>query len=179
VKYTIPVLSISLVVLLVFACGCTVDSRSKTDAGNLSSEVPGTPSVVTIAPTGTDNTESPEPTVPVETIVSKMITIVPTSAVSQGITPGTATTTVDLGCLGTTNCHFYEQCMDGCRKNGVTNCEKVCCSSHCLDLPSDKQPACANACLTGATGTTVPTLIPLISPTDTLAPLETATLAPL
>jgi hypothetical protein len=173
-------LAISVVVLLVFACGCTMDTRSKTGSGNLSNEVQGTPTSVTIAPTGTGITETPEQTVPVETIISKTITIVP-----PGITsPVTVLPTLGDKCVyGSGNCHLFEQCMQGCISGGTTQTDcakKICCSSKCMDLPTmDEKTACANECLTGATGTTVPTLVPLSSPTETLASLEIPTLVPL
>lgn len=181
VKNTIPVLGISIIVLLVFASGCTGNIQSKAGVGNMSNEVPGTQTLVTVVPTGTDTMATPEPTVPVETIPSKMITIAPTGITS----PVTAvpTTLNDLCVFGSGNCHLYEQCMQSCISGGTsqTDCaKKICCSVKCFDLPtSDEKVACSNECLTGATGTTVPTLVPLESPTSTLAPLETETLVPL
>jgi hypothetical protein len=121
--------------------------QSKAKVGNMSNEGLGKPTLGTVIPTGTESTLSPEPTIPVETIVSKMITIVP-----KANTGANGNTKVDLGCLGTTNCHFYNLCMDGCKKNEGGDCEMVCCGSHCLDLPSEMQPSCANACLAQAGG---------------------------
>jgi hypothetical protein len=136
---------------------------------------------VTIAPTGTGSTVSPEPTVPVETIVSKTITIVPTGITSPVTVVPTALN--DQCIFGSGNCHLYEQCMQSCISGGTsqTDCDKkICCSTKCFDLPTvDEKTACANVCLAGATGTTVPTLVPLSSPTETLVPLETETLVPL
>jgi hypothetical protein len=155
--------------------------QSKAKVGNMSNEVLGTPTLVTVVPTGTESTLSPEPTVPVETIPSKMITIVPTG-ITSGVT-AVPTTLTDLCVYGSGNCHLFEQCMAGCIGGGTSQVDcakKICCSSRCMDLPTpDQKVACANECLTGATGTTVPTLVPLESPTSTLAPLETETLVPL
>jgi hypothetical protein len=181
VKSPAPVLVIAVVILFLLACGCTMNAPGKTGPGNLSGNAQDTQTQVTIAPTGTGDTEPPSPTIPVETIQSKMMTIVPTGLT----TPVTAipTTLGNLCVFGSGNCHFYEQCMQGCISGGTsqTDCDKkICCSSKCMDLPtSDEKTACANECLTGATGTTVPTLVPLSSPTETLAPLETPTLIPL
>jgi hypothetical protein len=181
VKDTVPVLVISVVVLLVFACGCTMNTQKKAGYGNLSNEVSGKPTLPTFVPTGTESTVSPEPTVPVETIVSKMITIVPT--VTERTVTKVPPTLADVCVFGSKNCHLYEQCMAGCINGGSsqTTCAKnICCSVKCMDLQTvDEKVACSNECRTGATGTTVPTLEPLSSPTETQAPLETATLVPL
>ena len=181
VRYTIPVLVISITLLLFFASGCIGNTPSKAGSGNLSNEMPGTPTLPTVVPTGTESTVSSEPTVPVETIVSKMITIVPT--VTESEVTKVPPTLADVCIFGSKNCHLYEQCMAGCidHDNSQTYCAKnICCSVKCMDLPTvEEKVACSNECLTGATGTTVPTLVPLSSPTETLAPLETATLVPL
>jgi hypothetical protein len=113
-----------------------------------------------------------------------MITIVPTGTT----TPVTTVTKAlnDQCIFGSGNCHLYEQCMQGCISGGNSQgyCDvEICCSSKCFDLPTLKEKeACSGECLAraGVTQvTTIPTLVPLSSPTETLAPLETETLVPL
>jgi hypothetical protein len=179
VRNTVPVLGISIIVLLVVASGCIGNTPSKAGVGNMSNDAVVTPTDTPLTQTGTETMETitSSTAVPVELLTPKVITVLPT---------GTKSTTTPLGdyCVyGSRNCHLFEQCMDGCIGGGTSHTEcakKICCSSKCMDLPtSDEKVACANECLTGATGTTVPTPVPLESPTSTLAPLVTETRVPL
>jgi hypothetical protein len=166
VKFPVPFLVIPVLVLLVFACGCTMNASPNTGSGNLSGEALGTPTSVTIAPTGTVGVEPKEPEVPVETIVSKMITIVPKDVKDPVNAPPASSNNQCV--FGSGNCHFYEQCMQSCISGGNSQgyCDvNICCSSKCFDLPTLKEKeACSGECLAraGVTQvTTVQTLIPL------------------
>lgn len=154
-RYTIPVLGISIVFLLIFASGCIGQSNS--DLLNMSNGSPGTQTPVTIIPTGSKSPGSTE---------------IPATPVSTG--------PVDVCVFGSKNCHFYEQCMTGCVGSGMSEvyCAKnVCCSSKCMDLPpQDGKVACVRQCLAEA-DTPQPTPVPPFT-TETLADLGPQTPIP-
>jgi hypothetical protein len=140
-------MAVFCIVLLVVTSGCTGDNKSKAGFGNVSI---GKPTVVTTVPTSTDTPETMETTEDTE--------------------PRVVTPTIDLSCLGTTNCHLYEECLKDCGNANDVQCQALCCNARCYDLPineDQKRHACAEDCLkklSAFVDTTKPT------PTKTLRP---------